>query len=186
MPLLLNLQPSRSAMPDTGFPPPYSLTEERELDPTPQQSPHLTPTTSSNSRQSLRLKLNASTPPVPHPNPVMTNEGPSSPLPPSYFDLTKFSIGTKSLTRPLVTLEQIKAHLRLLRAFKLFQQRVEDPYSDPSVADSVPPIGRSLGAKGRWLWFLEMAVERWACLFVPSFWPCAHGCSATVGFEGGF
>ena len=51
----------------------------------------------------------------------------------------------------------------MLRAFKLFQEKVEDLYSYPELADVVPPIARSAGAKGRWLWFLEMAVER--CVF---------------------
>lgn len=164
----------RSAMTDTGLPPPYSLTEEREPDPIPQQRPHLTPTTSSPSLRSSFCR-NSNIPPLPTPpNPVHANERSPGALPPSYFDVTTFSIGTKSLTRPLVTLEQVKLHLRLLRAFKLFQQKVEDPYSDPVVADVVPPIGRSIGAKGRWLWFLEMAVERYACFFVPNSWLCVH------------
>ena len=66
----------------------------------------------------------------------------------------------KNIKRELVTLEDIKTHLRLLRAFRLFKQKVEDPYSDPEVGEIVPPVGRGLGVKGRWLWFLEMAVER--------------------------
>lgn len=101
----------------------------------------------------------------------------SSTLPPSYFDLTTFGIGTKKIKRPLVTIAQVKPHLRLLRAFKLFQEKVEDLYSDPEVADVVPPIARSVGAKGRWLWFLEMAVERsvyYSRLVWSIFFLCAH------------
>lgn len=70
---------------------------------------------------------------------------------------------TAKVARQLVTLEDIKTHLRLLRAFRLFKEKVEDPYSDPRVAGIVPPVGRAIGVNGRWLWFLEMAVERCVC-----------------------
>ena len=80
----------------------------------------------------------------------------------------------KNIKRELVTLEDIKTHLRLLRAFRLFKQKVEDPYSDPEVGEIVPPVGRGLGVKGRWLWFLEMAVERPVHLTSSICLLCAH------------
>ena len=76
------------------------------------------------------------------------------------INLSAFQALTKNIERELVTLKDIVAQLRLLRAFRLFKQKVEDPYSDPDVRDIVPPVGRGLSAKERWLWFLEMAVER--------------------------
>ena len=81
-----------------------------------------------------------------------------------------------------MTVERVGTHLRLMRAFKLFRERVEDPYSDPAAADLVPPVGRSIGTKGRWLWFLEMAVERFV-------WICWDVCWVVnwsiAGFDGG-
>jgi len=186
------------------LPPPYSLTDGLNANPTPQQSPKLPLSTSSSSNPSPGPSFGPSLGPslgptpspslgptpspslgptpgpspgqspnptprlepnVPLPNPIPTNDGASSTLPPQYSDSTAFSIGGKSLTKPLVTVEQVKSHLRLLRAFKRFQEKVEDPYSDPGMEDVLPPIGRSVGAKGRWLWFLEMAVERCARFF---------------------
>lgn len=91
------------------------------------------------------------------------------------------------LKKPLVTVEQIRSHLRLLRAFKRFQEKVEDPYSDPGMENVLPPIARSVGAKGRWLWFLEMAVER--CVYfspIPAFCCMLIAIRFVVGFEGGF
>ena len=150
------------------LPPPYSLADEPNANQTLQPgSAHLTP---SASRQSLRPgPTEPGFYPSPNPSSIIppsvsasvptTSNGSPSTLPPSYLGLTTFGVG-KKLEKPLVTIEQIKSHLKLLRAFKLFQEKVEDPYSDPEVADVVPPIGRSVGTKGRWLWFLEMAVER--------------------------
>ena len=178
-------------MSDTEPPPPYSLNVSDEWNQDSSivqpQNPPLTP---SASRPSLRSIPDPDTSPSSAPNPspssssdvapptpVSATDMSSSTLPPSYFDLTTFGIGTKKIKRPLVTIAQVKSHLRLLRAFKLFQEKVEDLYSDPEAADVVPPIARSVGAKGRWLWFLEMAVERSACysrLVRSIFFLCAH------------
>ena len=174
-------------MADLGLPPPYSLIDGLDANPTPQQSPKLTLSTSPSLEPSRGPSRGPSLGPspspslgpspspslgpsprpspgpepnVPPPNPIPANEGASSLPPPQYSDLTTFRVGEKTLSKPLVTVEQVKSHLRLLRAFRLFQEKVEDPYSDPGMADVLPPIGRSVGAKGRWLWFLEMAVER--------------------------
>ena len=157
-------------------PPPYSLAEEQESNPTPTLTPQ--PQPQPRPQPSLRLKPSASPlnlrpgpdPPlrpspgsssnVPLPSAGPASDGSSSTVPLSYLDSAMFSPVTKKVKRPLVTIEDIRTHLRLLRAFKLFQEKVEDPYSDPEVADAVPPIGKSIGVKGRWLWFLEMGVER--------------------------
>lgn len=152
---------------EAELPPPYSLTDEQQPDSTPQPSLRPTPSASPTLRPTPDPELHPSPSPSssalgpPPPSSVSASDVSSNALPPSYLDLTAFSIGTKKLKSPLVTIEQIRSHLRLLRAFKLFQDRVEDPYSYSEVADVVPPIGRSIGVKGRWLWFLEMAVERW-------------------------
>ena len=63
-----------------------------------------------------------------------------------------------------LTPEHIKAHLRLLRAFQALKWRVENPDSYPEVASRIPPRARSLNANDRWIWFLQLAVERYAYL----------------------
>lgn len=63
-----------------------------------------------------------------------------------------------------LTPEHIKAHLRLLRAFQALKWRVQDPSSYPEVASRIPPRARSLSANDRWVWFLQLAVERYAYL----------------------
>ena len=60
--------------------------------------------------------------------------------------------------------DHIKAHLRLLRAFQALKWRVQDPDSYPEVASKIPPRARSLSPKDRWVWFLQLAVERCARL----------------------
>lgn len=59
----------------------------------------------------------------------------------------------------LVAIEDIKAHLRLLSAFRLFEEKVKGLDSHPKMS-SVPYVEREKDPKGMWLWFLEMAVER--------------------------
>jgi len=61
-----------------------------------------------------------------------------------------------------LTPEHIKAHLRLLRSFQALKWRVQDPDSYPEVASRIPPRARSLNANDRWVWFLQLAVERCA------------------------
>ena len=63
-----------------------------------------------------------------------------------------------------LTQDHIKAHLRLLRAFQALKWRVQDPDSYPEVASRIPPRARSLKADDRWVWFLQLAVERCAYL----------------------
>ena len=59
-----------------------------------------------------------------------------------------------------LTPEHIKAHLRLLRAFQALKWRVQNPDSYPEVASKIPPRARSLNQNDRWIWFLQLAVER--------------------------
>ena len=159
-------------MSDAGFPsPPYPLNDEWNPNTSIVQHSQCPPLrTPSNPRLSLYLGPDLDPDRSPNlgsnPSPTATLRTPisASTPSPSHSDLTSFSVRMKNLKRPLVTIEQIKSHLRLLRAFKRFQQKVEDLYSDPEVANVVPPIARSVGAKGRWLWFLEMAVER--CVYL--------------------
>lgn len=168
---MLNLpQLHHHTMPEEDLPPPYSLTVEQPQDPAPQPSLRARPSTLY-ARSHL---ASVSEPGLLHPPP---RAGPSSSSNVSLsnyvsgnsassdakIDLSAFKVVTRNLKKQLVTLEEVKTHLKLLRAFGLFKEKVEDPYSDPEVAGIVPPVGRGIGVKGRWLWFLEMAVERSVC-----------------------
>ncbi|KAF9779250.1 hypothetical protein BJ322DRAFT_450903 [Thelephora terrestris] len=154
-------------MSEEDLPPPYSLTLEVEQprDPTPR--PRVAPKPSASLLRSSR-PASVSSPGALNPlGPSSSSHGlptyrasASAKPPGTNLDLSAFTAITMNIKRQLVTLGDIKTHLRLLRAFKLFKEKVGDPYSDPSVGEIVPPVGRGIGVKGRWLWFLEMAVER--------------------------
>lgn len=81
-------------------------------------------------------------------------------LPPSYADTT-LTIGTRTVRRPLVSIGQLKSHLRLLGMFTLMKRKVENPDSDPQLAGVIPPLAKALSPNERWVWFLELAVERY-------------------------
>lgn len=71
-----------------------------------------------------------------------------------------FTIGGRSILRPLVSVEQLRSHLRLLAMFASMKQKVDDPDSDPRVAERIPPLAMALPPEKRWIWFLELAVDR--------------------------
>ena len=94
------------------------------------------------------------------PSPVYT---PSSSAHHSPDDDTSTMSNVPSVSGNLgLTSEHIKAHLRLLRAIQALKWRVQDPDSYPEVASRIPPRARSLKADDRWVWFLQLAVERCA------------------------
>jgi hypothetical protein len=77
--------------------------------------------------------------------------------PPEYIYQSQFHVG-KGVTRvPFVTPSQLKIHLELLRAFRELQLRVQ---ADSDVANTFPPLAGALDADARWVWFLELALER--------------------------
>ena len=63
-----------------------------------------------------------------------------------------------------LTAEHIKAHLKLLRAFQALKWRVQNHDSYPEVASRIPSKARALRPKDRWVWFLQLAVQRSAHL----------------------
>ena len=75
-------------------------------------------------------------------------------------DLSATSSITSAYPGISLTSEHIKAHLRLLRAIQGLKWRVQNPESYPEVASKIPPGARSLKQKDRWVWFLQLAVER--------------------------
>ena len=56
---------------------------------------------------------------------------------------------------PLVSVQQLKAHLSLLRAFKGLRTAIEEG-KDPRI----PEYARGIEAIPRWGWFVGLAVER--------------------------
>jgi len=85
--------------------------------------------------------------------------------PSSLYDNQSIISSVPSVSANLnLTPEHIKAHLRLLRAFQALKWRVQNPDSYPEVAFRIPLGARSLNANDRWVWFLQLAVERFAYL----------------------
>lgn len=155
---------------EEDLPPPYSLEDEQRQNSIPQ--PSIVHSESSISSTSLGLPpafesdSNTLRPisgagqssSISLPSPAYSR----GTFPSTALDLSAFKAVTTKVKRQLVALEDIETHLRLLRAFQLFKGKVEDPYSDPRVAEILPSVGRGICTNGRWLWFLEMAVERCA------------------------
>ncbi|OBZ73587.1 hypothetical protein A0H81_06345 [Grifola frondosa] len=75
--------------------------------------------------------------------------------PPAYTAPTTYTIGGRKTAVPLVHVDQLKAHLDLLRAFHGLREAVEKG------DDGRFPVNvRALEGCQRWVWFLELAVER--------------------------
>ena len=73
---------------------------------------------------------------------------------PAYSSLTSFQIGKKYVDA-LVTPEQLKGHLSILRTFHTLRSTVENAKDDrfPSWAKEMEP-------ERRWSWFVALAVHR--------------------------
>ena len=78
--------------------------------------------------------------------------------PPEYTPQSQFRVGKGVTTAPFITTSQLKVHLGLLRAFRDLKLKVQDN-SDPS--DMFPPLAGALDPEARWVWFLELALERY-------------------------
>jgi hypothetical protein len=79
--------------------------------------------------------------------------------PPEYTPQSQFPVGRAVTTAPFVTPSQIKIHLGLLRAFRELKLKVQ---ATSDVADAFPPLAGALEPEARWVWFLELALERYA------------------------
>jgi len=63
---------------------------------------------------------------------------------PPFYETTTSTIGTRTVSRPLGSTDQLKSHLRLLGTFALIKQKVEDPSLDPQLAETIPPLAKAL------------------------------------------
>lgn len=79
--------------------------------------------------------------------------------PPEYISQSQFRVGRGVTTAPFVTPSQLKLHLGLLRAFRELQLKVQD---NSDVSTTFPPLAGALDPEARWVWFLELALERYA------------------------
>ena len=79
--------------------------------------------------------------------------------PPEYISQSQFRIGRAVTTAPFVTPSQLKIHLGLLRAFRDLKLKVQD---NSDVGNAFPPLAGALDQEARWVWFLELALERYA------------------------
>ena len=48
--------------------------------------------------------------------------------------------------------------------FALMKQKVEDPNLDPQLTETMPLLAKALPPEERWMWFLELAVERYVLI----------------------
>jgi hypothetical protein len=85
------------------------------------------------------------------PLPPYTTLPQPEPEPPQYTLPETFTIGRHS-TGHLVRPDQLKAHLKLLAAFNDLKQRV--------VASESLTTGLEKDSEKRWVWFVNLAVER--------------------------
>lgn len=107
-------------------------------------------------------------------DPSTSASGNQSAPPPYSLEQTCPPVGGKVPTEPFVTISQLKAHLGLLRAFKELKNRVTDLEANRDVRDKVPPLARELEPQQRWIWFLELALERYVLCNPPAYPVLAH------------
>ena len=74
----------------------------------------------------------------------------------AYTAPTSWTVGAKTLSRPLVRVGELRAHLALLRAFRDLRTLVEDG----QIAEW-PDVVRLLDPSQRWIWFVGLAVDRY-------------------------
>ena len=97
---------------------------------------------------------------------------PSSSLPAySYHEPSTYAIGLNKNIPSLVSIDQLKTHLALLRAFRELRSRVEntvigDEANDTGIvfegdeADGTEATVRKMSSDARWAWIVGLAVER--------------------------
>jgi hypothetical protein len=78
--------------------------------------------------------------------------------PPEYISQSKFHVGKGATPVPFVSPYQLKIHLGLLRAFRELKLKVQENFD---IANAFPPLAGALDAEARWVWFLELALERY-------------------------
>ena len=70
---------------------------------------------------------------------------------------SQFRVGRAVTTAPFVTPSQLRTHLGLLRAFNELKFKVQE---NSDTSNAFPPLAKALDPEARWVWFLELALER--------------------------
>lgn len=100
--------------------------------------------------------------------PSTSTSGGQFTLPPRYLERIRFPVGGKTPKGPFVTISQLKAHLGLLRAFRELKNRVTDLETNRDTRDKLSLLARELEPQQRWVWFLELALERCIPVTLPT------------------
>ena len=79
---------------------------------------------------------------------------PANEPPPAYEFPTVFNIGSKTTIGPLITSNQLKGHLSLLRAFNALRTQVE------ASEITTFPLSHDKPGERKWALFVALAVER--------------------------
>ena len=77
--------------------------------------------------------------------------------PPECTPKSQFRVGRAVTNAPFVTPSQLITHLGLLRAFRELKAKVQE---NSDVINAFPPLAGALDPEARWVWFLELALER--------------------------
>ena len=108
----------------------------------------------------MRVKHFSGTHPTQNTAPHTSVLGNQSASPPYYLEQIRIPVGGRIPKKPFVAISQLKAHLGLLRGFRELKNRVTDLQANQGVRDKLPLLARELGPQQRWIWFLELALER--------------------------
>ena len=80
--------------------------------------------------------------------------------PPSYYTPpSQYTVGNKPVSQPFVNIEQLKAHLALLRAFKNLRTAVEED-AGSRLPEQIRTVKDEQSASVRWGYVVSLAVER--------------------------
>jgi hypothetical protein len=79
--------------------------------------------------------------------------------PPTYPFPSSFQIGVLHTRNPLITPDQLKGHLALLRSFWALRVSVEGS-EQVKVDGRIPDWALKFDKEARWAWFVGLAVER--------------------------
>jgi hypothetical protein len=84
----------------------------------------------------------------------------------SYTAPSKYTVGNQVVSQPFVSIEQLKAHLTLLRAFKILRTSVEED-TENRLPEHIRALkDQSSGSSLRWGCVVALAVERYRRRFI--------------------
>ena len=92
-----------------------------------------------------------------------TNGSDDGPAPPPYhLEQFRLPVGGRVPQDLFVSVSQLKIHLGLLRVFRELRDRVIHLVVNQDAREKIPSLAQELEPQERWVWFLELALERYA------------------------